>query len=377
MAQLRPEVAARPHDPTPHYLLAIYHARVGENDRALAELQRTAELGDGFLPSPEADFPRLKESPEFRAVMQRFAAQEPRTPDAPLAFLVPDSHLVPEGIARDPVSGDFYLGSGPQRRIVRVKPTGELTRLSTPADQLAAVLGLALDGDTRRLYAVTSDAFGYGGEQHPTNRVVAYDLTRDVKIADWPIAGAQGLNDLAITPDGKLCLTDSDQGCIWQLDPHDGRVAQLVAPGTFYGINGIAAAPDGEHLYLAHALGVSRYSLRNGRAELLHLPPRQTVAAIDGLYWWRGHLLGVQNVTSPGRVILIRLATDGVTATAVETLQSSHHPLFDTPTTGAIGDDGFYVLARTQIARFDPAAGFPTPDPFLPPAVIRVRLPAN
>lgn len=375
IAALRAELELRPEDPTPHYMLAYYLNVSGRTEEAFRALERTLELGDGFLPTPEIDFPNLSADPRLLALVRNFAAALPRTPDAPLAFTIPDPKLIPEGIAHDPVARDFFVGSGPQRRIVRIRPDGSQSDLSRPEDGLFAVLGMAVDAPKRVLYAVTTNAFLDRGNAPRHSRIVAYDLERGVKAADWTVPDAKGLNDVAVGPDGVLYTTDSEQGMVWRLSSVSGHVAPLVPPQSIYGINGLALAGDGRHLYVAHTLGVTRITLADGTRTLLKIPARQTIAAMDGMYWWRGWLLGVQNITTPGRVIAARLASDGVTVTEVRTLQSHHHPLFATPTTGAIARDGFHVLARTQLFLYDPARGYTAPEKLLPPAVIRVPLP--
>ena len=68
------------------------------------------------------------------------------------------------------------------------------------------------------------------------------------------------------------------------------------------------------------------------------MPKRETIAAIDGLYVDGGALIGIQNVTNPGRVIRIHLRADGKGAERIETLLSHHHPAIDEPTTGSSWD---------------------------------------
>jgi len=375
IAALRAELEQRPKDPTLHYMLAYYLNATGKTDEALQSLARTLELGDGFLPTPDIDFPNLSSDPRLLALVEKFAAALPRTPDAPLAFTVPDPKLIPEGIAHDPVSGEFFVGSGPQRRIVRIRPDGSQSDLSRPEDNLFAVLGLAVDAPKRVLYAVTTNGFLDRGDAPLLSRIVAYDLEKGVKAADWPVPASKGLNDVAVGPSGVLFATDSEQGMVWRIATVNGGVSPLVPPQSIYGINGLALSGDGKSLYVAHTLGVARITVADGARTLLKLPARQTIAAMDGMYWWNGWLLGVQNVTTPGRVIAARLAGDGVTVTEIRTLQSHHHPLFVTPTTGAVARDGFYVLARTQLFLYDPAKGYTAPEKLLPPAVIRVPLP--
>jgi hypothetical protein len=114
--------------------------------------------------------------------------------------------------------------------------------------------------------------------------------------------------------------------------------------------------------------------LRSGEVVPLALPPRENAAAIDGLYWYQDALIGVQNTTTSGRVIRLRLSGDGRAVTAVETLQSHHQSAFDEPTTAAIGRDGLYVLARTELSRFNDQGEIERRETALPPLVLRVRL---
>ncbi len=105
------------------------------------------------------------------------------------------------------------------------------------------------------------------------------------------------------------------------------------------------------------------------------IPPRETVAAIDGLYEWQDGLIGVQNVTNPGRVIWMPLSHDGLTVTGVRTLLSHHHPSLDEPTTGAVGPDGFFLLAATGVSHLQPDGRIDHPEAIRKPTVLRLLLP--
>ena len=102
---------------------------------------------------------------------------------------------------------------------------------------------------------------------------------------------------------------------------------------------------------------------------------RETVAAIDGLYEYQGALIGVQNVTTPGRVIAIDLSRDGDSITRVRTLLSHHHNALDEPTTGVPTDHGFFLLAATGVRHLDDNGKIDEPDSVPIPRVVRVLLP--
>jgi hypothetical protein len=74
----------------------------------------------------------------------------------------------------------------------------------------------------------------------------------------------------------------------------------------------------------------------------------------DGLYWREGDLFGIQNVTNPGRVIRIRLTDNGRRIEGLKVLQSSHHPEFNEPTTGAIAHQALNVIGNSYVGHYQP-----------------------
>jgi hypothetical protein len=72
------------------------------------------------------------------------------------------------------------------------------------------------------------------------------------------------------------------------------------------------------------------------------------LSGIDGLYWYRDGLLGVQYGTGKYRVMRWWLSPDGRQVTRREWLEY-RTPLVDDPTTGAIYHDVFYFIANTGI----------------------------
>jgi hypothetical protein len=80
-------------------------------------------------------------------------------PSVERAFVIAESSLIPEGIAHDQVTGDFYLSSTWQRRIVRITPEGE-AQAFTPrgSSEFYGVLGLRVDPERRRSWAAHASA---------------------------------------------------------------------------------------------------------------------------------------------------------------------------------------------------------------------------
>ena len=106
----------------------------------------------------------------------------------------------------------------------------------------------------------------------------------------------------------------------------------------------------------------------------LALPAQEQAAAIDGLYLVAGDLVGIQNVTNPGRVLRLQLDPEGRRALAVQTLQSHHHPEMDEPTTGAVVGGVLRLLATTQVSRLQPDGSIAGSAPVKPAVLLDVPL---
>ena len=363
----------RPGDGLLAYYQAITHAALGERDAALAELKGLQGRRLGIVPVAGTGLDPLWADPEFQAVRERLAAEEPRTADAPVSFRLADPRLVPEGIAWDGPRKRFLIGSIAQRRIIAAERGGKTRDFSRPADRLDAVLGLAVDGRRRLLYAVSTNGFDDSARTGRRNAVLIYDLGRGRRVARHDVADALQLNDVAIAADGTVYVTDSAAGSIYRMRPGERRLTLFGAARGARGANGIAVAVDGT-VYVTLSTGIGRVDPRDGSLARLPQPDSVTTGGIDGLYWLEGDLFGVQNSTNPGRVIRIRLADRGQRIVGVTVLQSHHHPDFDEPTTGAIADGALHVLANTYVGRFQPDGSLREAGTLKPTVVLAVPL---
>lgn len=362
-----------PQDPTSWFLLARFQAEAGDVRACVAALEKVEQLGDGFLPAKELGFERVWADPAFQAVRSRLEAKLPRLDFAPVAFDLPDRQLLPEGIAYDAPSHAFFLGSLARHAIVRVDADRKVTSFADASANLDAILGLAVDAPRRVLYAVSTSALTEAGSKQPRNAIFAFDIDTHRLLRRVEVPEAVQLNDVSVAFGGRVFTTDSGSGAVYEI-PKDGAPRVIVPAGRLRGSNGLAASPDGRLLYVAHTTGIAVVELSSGDVQPLTAPQRDNLAAIDGLYQWEGSLVAVQNVTTPGRVILVTLAKDGRSVTRVRTLLSHHHNRLDEPTTGALTEDGFYLLAATGVSHYAPDGTIHDPDTVPLPTVVRVLL---
>jgi SMP-30/Gluconolactonase/LRE-like region len=341
----------RPNDGVLIYYEAAFQSQVGERARALELLRSLKGRKLGLIPTRDLGFDAIWDNKEFQMIRKELADEEAKTPDAPVAFRLKDPKLIPEGIAYDPTSKQFFLGSIAQHKIIVTDAKGEARDFSAPGDKLDAVLGLAVDAARGHLYAVSTNGFEDSGKIERRNAIMRYDL-KDERLTDRFLAPeAMQLNDVAIAPDGTVYTTDSASGTVFRKKPDERTFTRLGATGGVRGANGITFSSDGI-LYVTLSTGIARVDTGNGAATRLPQPDTVVTGGIDGLYWHDGDLFGIQNSTNPGRVVRIALADKGSRIAGLTVLQSHQHPDFDEPTTGAIAKSALNVIGNSYVSHY-------------------------
>ncbi|HZZ94107.1 MAG TPA: SMP-30/gluconolactonase/LRE family protein [Usitatibacter sp.] len=373
---LRAAVARDPSNSALLFYLARAQAASGDAKGAAASLAQLASIADGYLPPRGDGFEKAWNDPAFASAVQALEAKLPRLDYAPVAFTIEDPALIPEGLAYDAPSQAFFMGSIAEHKILRIDADQHIVEFAGAAAQLDSVLGLAVDAPRRKLYAVSTSALTEAGRQHLRNEVVAFDIDNGRLLQRFEVPLATQLNDVAVAFGGRAFVTDSGSGQVFELQA-DRPARVLVGAGQLRASNGIAASADGKRLYVAHATGIAMVDVGTGTLKPLVNRTRENVAAIDGLYQYNGGLIGVENVTNPGRVVLMRLSNAGDEIVEVRTVLSHHHNRLDEPTTGAVrADTGyFYLLAATGIGHFGAQGRIENLDTLPAPAVLKVLLP--
>lgn len=373
VASIEALLKQRPNDPVLWFFLARFQGEAGNKAAAVAAMQKVDELGDGFLP-PRDQFAKIWDDPAFQKVWKQLESKLPRLDYAPTAFELDDRTLLPEGIAWDAPSQSFFLGSITKGKIMRVGFGNTVTHFAAKQDGLDSILGLAVDAPRRIVYAVATSALTEEGRKRRRNAVLAWDVDNGRLVRHIDVPAAQQLNDVTVAAGGRVFATDSGNGAVYEI-PKEGAVRVLVKPDQLRGSNGLAASPDATKLYVAHSTGLAVIDISTGAMKRVANSTRENIAAIDGLYEFQGELIGVENSTNPGRVVVITLSKEGDTVTRVRTLLSHHHNVLDEPTTGAVTDHGFFLLAATGVGHYNDKGEIEKPDDVPKPTVVRVLLP--
>lgn len=363
------------------YALASAHALVGDTAAALATLRRFASLGYSAQPAADSDFVALHGTAALERIERRLELNREPVIRSALAFTLPESDLLAEGIAYDPREGTFYVGSVHRRKVVRMTRDGRFADFVTlRGPGRYAPLGLAVDPARRALWVATAavpQMAGYTAADSGRSALLRFDLDTGEQTGDFPAPSdgrPHALGDLVISRAGDVYATDSRAPVVYRVRAQSDSLEPLLESPLFLSAQGLALSPDERRLFVAdYSRGIVRVDLAAPTAKLLPAADSVLALGIDGLYYHAGTLIGIQNGVTPHRVVRLTLGPDEDRLLAAEPLERAH-PAHEEPTLGTLVGRELYYIANSQWERFDRSGGIAHPDSLRAPVVLRLRL---
>ena len=238
------------------------------------------------------------------------------------AYVLPGDRVYPEGIAADPSTGDLFTGSFVDGTVFTMTPGNRAAKVFLPAgaDGRHKALGLKVDR-ARRLWVIDADT-----------GVTVYDTRSRRLLARFDVTGqdARLVNDLDITPDGSVYLTDSLRALVYRITPRQlaqaraqgghaplttafdlTRVLEPHPPGTIT-LNGIAADPSGRYLLTVDMTGGDLYRIDLSTSEIHKVNlGTNDMSQADGLALQNGTLWVAHPIPDANAISRWRLDHDG------------------------------------------------------------------
>jgi hypothetical protein len=325
------------------YFLAASKQHLGEPLEALKLLKECLALQEGFDPAGNPGLKVLKGDKEFDDLVAGVHHDFPVEAHARGAFVSEEKDLVPEGLAYDARRNVFYLSSLLRRKIVKISADGNFSEF-VPAgrDRLLPILGIRVDPNDGTVWADSwddavdrSELLHFDGSGYLMGRFAPHD------------AAKHGFNDLVVMKNGLIFLTDSVNNQVLRFDPRAHAFNAVAIYRELSEPNGIAVSDDEQQIFVADDFGMVKVELRDLKSIEVDAGGHNTLAGIDGLYWYKGSLIGVQNGIGSPRIAVFRLSADGSRVTKATVLEN-RSAYMDQPTTGAIRGDSFYFIVNSQ-----------------------------
>ena len=302
----------RPRSNAAKYNAACGYALTGDTSAALDILEQLARLGVDYGTADDPDFESVRNSKRFAEIRAIFEKKGFPINRSEIVFRSLQNDFMPEGIAHDPRTGIFYIGSMRDGDMRALDTSGNFYCFARIRHNITlACIGIFVDTTRDLLWACASasdNAVGYTDDQFGLTGIFAFDLHTGELAHKFMLPYPHptfGFNDLVVTTSGDLYTTG---GPLYKLPVGDSEFVLAVPEEAIAGSNGICLSPDEKTLFVTETWqGIVAINLTDNSWRVLQCPDTIMVTGLDGMYYYDGSLIAVQNGPNPWRIIRIFL----------------------------------------------------------------------
>lgn len=356
LSQLRPHVGAY------RYEMAAAYAQQdmkSESYTALLELQAS-----GFAHALEDD-PRFSPVSDTRVwgyIVEGFQRNRDRFGEGRVSYTLPAQDLLIESLAFDDKRGRLLVGSVREGKVFVVGDEGRLTTLVEANEEngMWGVFGVAVD-TSRDVLWVSSTAVphfrGYNAERDLGKAgIFKFRLSDGELIERFESPSTPGysyvISDIKVASDGAVYALDPVNNAIYQV--RDNALRRLLHAPHLGGLRSLAVSSDARVLYFNDVeRGLFGVELASGAPFDIGVPAKLSIANIEAITYWQGHLLVVQNSLPPNRIMRLRLGEGGRHISQGHPLEANR-PELSSPVGATISADGrMFVIGNSQREQYD------------------------
>jgi hypothetical protein len=349
----------RPYNSEYMYQLVLAHALAKDRSSAynmMLYMQQQGLAADFDL-APDAEFIRGTEAYVYINDLLRLAGEP--AGQAEQLFELPKEVVLATSIVWDPGREVFLVGTAREGVVFAVTRDGETREILRADDEngLWGIYGLLLDTQGNRLWVssgANANFAGYDQADAGRSALFEFDLESMELIKRYPVP-ADGrphrLGGMVRTPGGDVYAVDTILPIVYHLAKGSDRLAPFVASGDMVSLRGVTLDDTGSLLYIAdYEMGIMVLDLAGKRAMKLQVPETFNLGGIEGMFFWEGHLVLIQNGIEPQRIMRLKLSLDGTSVTEVAPLAVAQ-PFFNFPNFGTVLDGQLYFFANSHWIR--------------------------
>ena len=321
-------------------------------DEAISLVKDVADRGLVLQTPPHEAFDRLRAEPAFAPIAAQMAENAKPVGTETTALENGADDLLPEAIALTR-KRETLIGSVRNGKIIAIDKSGAVR-------EVAAAKGGVFDIELskKELFAAVNNQLAYenSGAEPAFAAVVAYDARTGAVLRSVRAPEGEALfGDIELARNGDIYVSDSVTPRIMKLAKTADALEPFAADARFANLQGLALDEANRRLFVADYLtGLYSIDLGDGAITPLANPTGAHLGGIDGLYLYRGDLIGVQNGTSPQRIVRIALDKDAKTVDALTVVQQAL-PSWNEPTHGVAVGKEFRYIATTNWPAYDDA----------------------
>jgi hypothetical protein len=316
------------------------------DDEALAIARDVADRGLALELPPHQAFTRMKAMEDYAPIATKMAENVRPIGEETIVSEIAEDTLLPEAISRRA-----------KRTLIGSVRRGEIWDASAGFTRVATLDGgvFDLEQNKKSIFAAINNqlAFERRGDRPAFAAIAVLDARTGAQRLRIEIGADALVGDIEIDADGLIYASDSLKPRVFVVAGEDAAARVLASDERWANPQGIALDRKRDRLYLADYLtGLFAIDLATGAVAQVGNPSNAHLGGIDGLYSHHGDLIGVQNGTTPQRVVRIRLDKAGNVAMGLDVLAQALET-WNEPTHGAVVGGEFHYIATSNWPAYD------------------------
>ncbi len=337
------------------YNLGVMSAATGRLDESIPYLRKALYVNAGYN-LEIGELSSVRDRPDFKALLELQKQLQTPVIQSDTALVLSDRTLHIESVDVDPSSGTFYLGSIHRRKVVAVDNRGTVSDFTSPSASMTAVFGVRVDAKRKLLWTCSSPVEEMEGYDSLAKSTVSrFDLKSGKLQRQYSpsVKTRHVLGDLALNSIGEVFVSDSRNNVIFKVNEKTGLLDLFFESADFWNLQGLAFSPDDRYLFISDYIkGPYRLDIKTRTLIKLNSTVEASLKGIDGLTFYGGSLLALQNGTTPFRATRYVLNPTLDTIIGAVILDQAH-PAMNEPTIGTVVGDDFYYVANSQWSGYD------------------------
>jgi hypothetical protein len=311
-------------------------------------------LSFDFDSVPETEAIRDTDAYEYIADLLRMQGRPVGV--AEIRYTLPEQVLIPTSVAWDAGRQSLLVGAARQGIVFAIKEDGQVEELINSAELngMWGVYGLYVDQERNRLLVSTGanpQFERYDPVDSGRSALFEFELDTLKFLHRYPVpvdGRPHRLGQLAVTPNGDVYMADNVLPVLYTLKAGSERIKPFVGSPEMVSLRGMVSSPDGHFLFVAdYEMGIIVIDLVEEKLGLLQTPPNLHIGGIEGLQWWEGNLVAIQNLNRPQRVMRLTLDENSYGITDVAPVAVAL-PEFDHPSYGVMVGEELLFLANSH-----------------------------
>ena len=369
----------RKNHPSLIYNTAIGYALTNKPDSAILYLNMLADMKLYYAAENDSDFISLWSNGQFKNIVKKFNSAKEHHGESEFVFSLPEKDLLTESVAYNPITETFYVGSVHKRKIFSVTPNTKASTFAESGDfDFGGVFGIKVDAKNNLLWACTGylpQTENFTEDKNGISEAVKFDLSTGKVLNKYKLPdGIHLFGDLVVDSKGNVYVSDSRDNNIYLIRSGSDKIEPFLISDNFASLQGIDFSPEEEYLFVAdYAMGLYKINMETKDVSVINIPHDLTDLGLDGLYFYKNSLIGIQNGVNPQRVIKMNLDNNYENITSWKVIESNNKYFFE-PTLGVLNGDEFYYIANSQWPNFKDDGTVASEEELHNPVVLKTKL---